>query len=244
MMLVILLWILPLTLGDTRVTCNYSSECLLPCTSKNFDIIHWYKDDKPVHSFYFDGDQLRHQSEEYKGRTSLVPKSDIAKGNVSLLLKNIRVQDEGKYKCYTADDKTNDEKFVSVSVEAPIKSVDISLSNDTISCNTSGVYPRPHVSWSSEPPANESVDTFQETPEHMFNVKSQLKVGVISSSYKYTCSITNRAGTQTATLEEQDLATGDSTSIIVAILVVIGIAIVIGIGIGIFIARRNILGVL
>lgn len=102
---------------DISVSCIYSKECLLPCTSTNLNIIHWYKDSKPVHSFYHDKDQFGHQSEEYKGRTSLFPESEIKKGNVSLLLKNISVEDEGRYRCYAANEKTNEEKFVSVSVE-------------------------------------------------------------------------------------------------------------------------------
>ncbi|CAM4722955.1 unnamed protein product [Leuciscus chuanchicus] len=203
MKLVILLWILPVTLGDIFVTCLYSAECLLPCTSTNLDIIHWYKDIKPVHSFYYNRDQLSHQSEDYKGRTSLLPGSEIKNGNVSLLLKNIRVQDEGRYRCYTANEKTNDEKFVSVSVEAPVKSVDITLKDDTVICYNSGVYPKPQVSWSSEPLANEPLNTFQQTEEKLFMVTSELKVGVISSTYKYTCSITCKGRTKTATLEKQ-----------------------------------------
>lgn len=106
---------------DIDVTCIYSAECLLPCTSTNLDIIHWYKDTKQVHSYYYNKDQLSHQSEDYKGRTSLLPQSEIKNGDVSLLLKNIRVQDEGRYKCYTANEKTNDEKFVFVSVEGERK---------------------------------------------------------------------------------------------------------------------------
>ncbi|KAK7118465.1 hypothetical protein R3I94_022081 [Phoxinus phoxinus] len=202
MKLVIFLWILPVTLGDIFVTCIYSAECLLPCTSTNLDIIHWYKDSKPVHSFYYNQDQLSHQSEDYKGRTSLLPESEIKNGNVSLLLKNIRVQDEGRYRCYTANDKTNDEQFVSVSVEAPVKSVDITLKDDTVTCSTSGVYPQPEVSWSSDPPANEPLNTFPLTEEKLFMVTSELKVGV-TSTYKYSCSITSKGRTKTATLEEQ-----------------------------------------
>lgn len=202
MKLVILLWILPVTFGDIDVTCIYSAECLLPCTSTNLDIIHWYKDTKQVHSYYYNKDQLSHQSEDYKGRTSLLPQSEIKNGDVSLLLKNIRVQDEGRYKCYTANEKTNDEKFVFVSVEAPVKSVDITLKDDTVTCNTSGVYPRPEVSWSSEPLANEPLNSFPQTEEKLFMVRSELKVGVIST-YKYTCSITSKDRTKTATLEKQ-----------------------------------------
>ncbi len=91
---------------------------MLPCTSTHLDIIHWYMDKKAVHSFYHNQDQLDHQHEDYKGRTSLLSESEIKNGNVSLLIRNIRVQDEGRYRCYAADDdKTNDEKYVVVSVE-------------------------------------------------------------------------------------------------------------------------------
>ncbi|XP_056105392.1 HERV-H LTR-associating protein 2 [Rhinichthys klamathensis goyatoka] len=242
MKLVILLWILPVTLGDIHVTCMYSAECLLPCTSTILDIIHWYKDSKPVHSFYYNQDQLGHQSEDYKGRTSLLPQSEIKNGNVSLLLKNIRVQDEGRYRCYTANEKTNDEKFVSVSVEAPVKSVDITLKNDTVTCKTSGVYPKPDVSWSSEPLANESLNTFQETEEKLFMVTSELKVGVIGSTYKYTCSITSKDRTKTATLEEPGLETVEKLtgSVRAGIIAgIVAIAIVIAIAICVVIKKKR-----
>ncbi|XP_048031374.1 uncharacterized protein hhla2b.2 [Megalobrama amblycephala] len=239
MKLVILLWILPVTLGDIYVTCIYSKECLLPCTSTNLDIIHWYKDSKPVHSFYHNKDQLDHQSKDYKGRTSLFTESEIKNGNVSLLLKNISVQDEGRYRCYTANEKTNDEKYVSVSVEAPAKSVDITLKDDTVTCTTSGVYPKPLISWSPDPPAEKLLNTFQQTEEKLFNVTSKLKVEDISNAYKYTCSITTKDITQTATLEKQasgiEGINGITVIVIVAIVIVIGICI----GIGIFVVMKK-----
>lgn len=107
-------------LSDIHVTCLYSEECVLPCQSNLHDIIHWNKQEKTVHSFYHKQDQLGYQSEEYKGRTSLFSQSEINNGNVSLILKQIRIQDEGKYKCYAASDKLNDEKYVAVSVVGKI----------------------------------------------------------------------------------------------------------------------------
>lgn len=102
---------------EIAFTCFYSEECLLPCQSTYYNIIHWYKGQKAVHSFYQGKDQLSYQAGEYKGRTSLLTPSEIKKGNVSLLLKNIQIQDEGKYKCYGASDTLNEENFVLVSVE-------------------------------------------------------------------------------------------------------------------------------
>uniref|UniRef100_A0A8C2EWK4 Uncharacterized protein n=1 Tax=Cyprinus carpio TaxID=7962 RepID=A0A8C2EWK4_CYPCA len=68
-------------LCDTHVTCIYSEECMLPCTSTHLDIIHWYLDKKTVHSFYHSKDQLGHQHKDYKGRTSLLSESEIKNGN-------------------------------------------------------------------------------------------------------------------------------------------------------------------
>uniref|UniRef100_A0A672T0N0 HERV-H LTR-associating 2b, tandem duplicate 2 n=1 Tax=Sinocyclocheilus grahami TaxID=75366 RepID=A0A672T0N0_SINGR len=203
MKLLFLLWILPVILGDTHVTCIYSEECMLPCTSTHLDIIHWYKDKKAVHSFYHNQDQLGHQHEDYKGRTSLFSESEIKNGNISLLIKNISLQDEGRYRCYAADDKTNNEKYVVVSVEAPAKSVDITLKDDTVICTSSGVYPEPEVLWSSDPPAMEPQNTVSRTEDDLFTVTSQLKVDVISDTYTYNCSITTKNTRYTASLKQQ-----------------------------------------
>lgn len=194
---------------DNRVTCVYSEECMLPCKSDYHSIIHWYKDKAPVHSFYRDADQLAHQSEEYKGRTSLLPASEINTGNVSLMLKNIKIQDEGRYKCYTANDKSNHEQFVSVSVEAPVRSLIITLVHETVTCTTSGVYPEPDVLWSSSNPlAKDPLNNFSKTEENLSTVTSIIKVRAINETYKYNCSLINKdTGTirYTAILEQQEL---------------------------------------
>ncbi|XP_050954387.1 HERV-H LTR-associating protein 2 isoform X2 [Labeo rohita] len=204
MKLFFLLWILPVTLGDTHITCIYSEECMLPCTSTHLDIIHWYLDKKAVHSYYNNQDQLGYQHKDYKGRTSLFSQPEIKNGNVSLLIRNISVQDEGRYRCYAADDRTNDEKYVVVAVEAPAKAVDIRLKDDTVICTTNGVYPEPKVLWSSDPPAvQRPLNTFSQTEDHLFTVTSQLKVDVISNTDTYNCSITTKNARYTATLKQQ-----------------------------------------
>lgn len=212
------IWILPLTLsGDAHVTCLYSEECVLPCESNLHDIIHWNKQDKTVHSFYHQKDQLEYQSAEYKGRTSMFSQSEINKGNVSLILKQIRIQDEGRYKCYAASDKLNDEKYVAVSVVAPVKSVDITLKKDTVTCSTSGVYPEPTVLWSSEPAVEEPGNNYSnKTDENLLVVTSELKIGNINDDYTYNCSITNKTDNSrlyTATLKQQEISVTDEVTL-------------------------------
>uniref|UniRef100_A0A4W6BRB5 Ig-like domain-containing protein n=1 Tax=Lates calcarifer TaxID=8187 RepID=A0A4W6BRB5_LATCA len=79
---------------DVEVSCILSESCILPC---NFHpgaetIIHWVQVAENI--------QLRHQNQYFRGRTSLF-KDQISRGNASLQLTGVEVQDQGKYRCYT-----------------------------------------------------------------------------------------------------------------------------------------------
>ncbi len=86
---------------------------------------------------------------------------------------------------------------------APVKSVDITLKDDSVICTSSGVYPDPEVLWSSDPPAMEPPNTVSRTEDHLFTVTSQLKVDVITDTYTYNCSITTKDTRYTASLKQQ-----------------------------------------
>lgn len=107
---------------DAHVTCAFSGQCTLPCSidphSGNEAVIHWYHDnnkESPVHSYYLGENHLGFQDPKYKGRTFL-SLSEIPFGQASLLIKDVRISDEGKYKCYTSTTKGNKETFVNVKV--------------------------------------------------------------------------------------------------------------------------------
>ncbi|KAL6462714.1 hypothetical protein MHYP_G00291360 [Metynnis hypsauchen] len=200
---VTLLWSLALTTGDDTVTCLFSQECVLPCKSDYHKIIHWQKLDSQnpsnVHSFFSGRDQLAHQNETYKERTSLFS-DQVSKGNISLILKRVRTQDKGRYKCYTAIDSANKEAFVSVNVRAPIKSVDIKMTDNGITCKTSEVYPKPIISWTIN---RTSQNTFTQHPEEdsrgLFSLTSTVPAQPVQDSLTYTCSISLEDRTQTYT---------------------------------------------
>uniref|UniRef100_A0A3P9KVE7 Immunoglobulin V-set domain-containing protein n=1 Tax=Oryzias latipes TaxID=8090 RepID=A0A3P9KVE7_ORYLA len=61
------------------------------------------------HSFYENRDQLGQQSQQFKGRTSMF-KDQISEGNASLQLTGVRVQDQGRYECYTSTLKDDAKK--------------------------------------------------------------------------------------------------------------------------------------
>ncbi|XP_017542428.1 V-set domain-containing T-cell activation inhibitor 1 [Pygocentrus nattereri] len=206
---VTLLWSLALTTGDDTVTCLYSQECVLPCKSDYREIIHWQKLERQttvnVHSFYSGTDQLKYQNEAYRGRTSMFS-DQVSKGNMSLILKEVRTQDRGRYKCYTAISSANKEAFVSVKVKAPIKSVDIKMTDDGITCKTSDVYPKPKISWTiNGTPKIISPKDPQEDSRGLFSLTSTLPVQPVQDSLTYTCSISSEDSTQTyiASLTEE-----------------------------------------
>ena len=104
------------------VGCFVGDSCVLPCTFKPGDdpLIHWFQmggeEEIYAHSYYNGNDQLLHQKDRFRGRTSLF-KDQIQRGNASLLLSRVEVQDQGRYKCYTSSINNYNELFIVVTVE-------------------------------------------------------------------------------------------------------------------------------
>uniref|UniRef100_A0A3B3VL43 Ig-like domain-containing protein n=1 Tax=Poecilia latipinna TaxID=48699 RepID=A0A3B3VL43_9TELE len=105
--------------SDTEISCQFGTDCILPCSfnTGNEIVIHWIRKpgDIQVHSFYYNRDQLDRQNQRYKGRTSLDPEQ-FSRGNASLRLKDVGVQDEGRYQCYTSTVNGNKETYIQLKV--------------------------------------------------------------------------------------------------------------------------------
>lgn len=69
-----------------------------------------------VHSYYHGRDQLAYQDQRFKARTSLFL-DQISKGDATLQLSRVEVQDQGRYKCYTSTIAGNHESFININVE-------------------------------------------------------------------------------------------------------------------------------
>lgn len=107
-----------IALPDSNITCVIPDDCILPCSFRPTGtvVIHWYKQQIPVHSYYYNKDQFGLQNRHFSGRTCLF-NSHIPQGNASLLLRRVKVQDKGRYKCYTSTRKGNQEIFVNLEVK-------------------------------------------------------------------------------------------------------------------------------
>uniref|UniRef100_A0AAZ3S214 Ig-like domain-containing protein n=1 Tax=Oncorhynchus tshawytscha TaxID=74940 RepID=A0AAZ3S214_ONCTS len=206
---------------DVHVTCVFSEDCVLPCSflPGSEEVIHWMKpedNDLSVHSYYYSTDQLKQQSQRFRGRTALF-NDQIPKGNASLLLRGITLQDQGRYKCYTSTIKGNKESFINIAVEAPVHLVDIQLSDDIITCSSTGIYPEPKLTWSTDPPSDLSFDpgTIQNSTsikvddQGLYDITSTKQ---FSRNQTNICTVTSGTIDRTATLKQQAPVQGSPSS--------------------------------
>uniref|UniRef100_A0A3Q1EQW8 Ig-like domain-containing protein n=1 Tax=Acanthochromis polyacanthus TaxID=80966 RepID=A0A3Q1EQW8_9TELE len=114
-----LTWSLP-DVADTEVSCVFMERCILPCSFQGSTEvhIHWFRltDIHFVHLYKNNQDQLKHQHKSFRNRTSLF-KDQISRGNASLQLTGVKVQDEGTYECFISTISESKGSFVNLKVE-------------------------------------------------------------------------------------------------------------------------------
>uniref|UniRef100_A0A3B3V4T2 Ig-like domain-containing protein n=1 Tax=Poecilia latipinna TaxID=48699 RepID=A0A3B3V4T2_9TELE len=184
-----------------EVSCVFRQSCLLPCQIQlgSDPLIHWYQvsaGDLLVHSYYHNKDQLGKQNQNFKNRTSLIL-DQISTGNASLLLKEVKIQDEGRYKCYTSTSTGYKESFINLQTEGRTDS--------------EGIYPQPELTWSTEPPSNTTLNEttrIQKTEDQLYNISSSL-TGPDGPDLTYSCSIRTRRNQKTETFIKPGEKTGE-----------------------------------
>ncbi|KAI5092854.1 k23 [Silurus meridionalis] len=147
-------------------------------------LVHLYKDHEDIYG---------KQAQPYRGRTSLF-KEELQKGNASLKLSDLRVSDEGEYKCLIEDKTWYDDFTLYVTVEAQGSQPVIMMENYDNSggihlvCESRGWNPEPEILW-----MNREGDTLpaEDTQIHRdtegFNVKHSITVYDYSDSNRFYC---------------------------------------------------------
>ncbi|XP_047669568.1 butyrophilin subfamily 1 member A1-like isoform X9 [Tachysurus fulvidraco] len=177
-------------------------DLVLPCfikpnTSAVDMTVEWFKldvKDSLVHLYRDHKDRNEDQSQSYRGRTSLY-KEELQKGNTSLKLSDLRVSDEGEYKCLVQDKSLYDDITVKVIVEViqgshPVimmESYDNSGGINLV-CESRGWNPEPDVLWlDREGVTLTAEDTQIHRDTEGFNVKSRISVYDYSDSNRFYC---------------------------------------------------------
>uniref|UniRef100_A0AAZ1X610 Ig-like domain-containing protein n=1 Tax=Oreochromis aureus TaxID=47969 RepID=A0AAZ1X610_OREAU len=237
--LVLLTFKWTLTGGDTDVSCIFMETCMLPCSSEGGSdvIIHWNQlsaGNLFVHSFYDGSDQLAVQNQRFRGRTSLFS-DQVSSGNASLLLTGVKVQDEGRYKCYTSTENGVKESFVNLKMDAPVHEVDIQREGNTLTCCSEGIYPEPELTWSTSPPSNVNSKCntrMQETEQHLYNINSSVTPSDSETDLTFSCTVSTRRSTRSVTWPSTSLPKpGNSGAIlggVIAAIVITGVVAAVG----------------
>ncbi|KAG7487328.1 hypothetical protein MATL_G00022080 [Megalops atlanticus] len=214
-----LVWIIAVVqckIPDARVTCLFSEDCLLPCAFKpsGEELIRWSRQEVPVHGFQQGADLLDQQDPHFQGRTALFPEQ-VAHGNASLLLRLCNTQDRGRYRCHIHTAQGDQDAFVIVKVEAPVRSLTLEMSRlsgyKEVRCSSRDIYPAPHVWWSTDPPAPPDAlkPTTRKMPEKngLYSVESKLRRLGGLSDYTYFCTVNSSYDTQSwrASLREREM---------------------------------------
>lgn len=174
---------------DAEVSCVYLESCVLPCDFEPGPdpIINWWKTlgDILIYSVY--NDKLQHQDEEYKLRSS-VSVEELTTGNASLLLKHVKVQDEGKYVCSANTGHSSKTIFVSLKVYVNKIDANVKAGSELI-VTSEGIYPKPEVMWYFVPPyaATEGKTVFFSRDDQLFDVYSS--VSRPSQDKAYICTV-------------------------------------------------------
>uniref|UniRef100_A0A8C3B1M6 Ig-like domain-containing protein n=1 Tax=Cyclopterus lumpus TaxID=8103 RepID=A0A8C3B1M6_CYCLU len=186
------------------VDCVLGGSCILPCSFPPGGevVLYWIQvaTGNTIHYFYNNQDQV----ELFRSRTSLF-NDEISRGNASLLLKGVKVQDEGKYECYISQDKTVHFQsylnfFEFLFFAAPVRKVDIRQLENRITCSSEGIYPEPALTWTTKPPFNETLQnqtTVPQTEQQLYSISSFLVAS--APGLDYSCTVSTRVSQRRAT---------------------------------------------
>uniref|UniRef100_A0A8C9RCA0 CD276 molecule n=1 Tax=Scleropages formosus TaxID=113540 RepID=A0A8C9RCA0_SCLFO len=155
---------------------------------------------RSVHSFWEGRDQLTEQAEGFVNRTSLFP-TQLHSGNASLLLRDVRIADDGAFTCFVRV-KTYSSAALVLQVAAPYTKPHVTVSPDSnlrpgdevfLTCVAYGGFPQAQVLWQDGGGRNltDNVTTSQVANEEgLFSVLSILMVEAEPNS-TYSCRLRN-----------------------------------------------------
>uniref|UniRef100_A0A8C6SLW4 Ig-like domain-containing protein n=1 Tax=Neogobius melanostomus TaxID=47308 RepID=A0A8C6SLW4_9GOBI len=186
---------------DEEILCVYNESCVLPCRfTPGSDLeIQWTQTDRSltVHRFYQGQNQDWHQYQKYRGRTSLF-EEEMNRGNASLLLRDVTVEDQGRYLCLANGQVT----YVNMKVFAPVSQVQVYSISGDLYCQADNIYPEPSLKWTkNSDPTTEPQTAVYRRETGLYSVYSSVRLPP-DPPYEYICTVGTVYSTNSTTYEE------------------------------------------
>uniref|UniRef100_A0A8C4T0U0 Butyrophilin subfamily 1 member A1-like n=2 Tax=Erpetoichthys calabaricus TaxID=27687 RepID=A0A8C4T0U0_ERPCA len=177
--------------SSPTVAGHLNGDVILPCalSPKSSAVgleIRWVRKGllEPVHLYINGNDNFQLQNKDYQGRTQLFSE-ELKNGNVSLLLKNIRLSDAANYTCSVLRTKWFGESSLELKVLATGRTPRITFDGRQgngigLTCMSSGWHPKPQVLWLSNVGTDltsRSETKFEKDKDRLYSVRSNFEIG-------------------------------------------------------------------
>lgn len=180
---------------DVHVTCLFAEDCLLPCsfpTGHDPVTVQWYQQDKLILSL-----AMQNKSQPANSGRMYVDQQQLIQGNASLHLSLCGIKDRGRYLCKVNSSMGDQESYVIMKVEAPLKTVTMEIdTSKEILCLSKDIFPAPRLQWSTLPPSAilKSKTSMTANSEGLYSIQSKLKM--LANNPTYICMVNSTYGTQ------------------------------------------------
>ncbi|XP_039598928.1 ICOS ligand-like [Polypterus senegalus] len=221
--------------ADECLTASIGKTVQIPCFVKtneslkaeNISVEWTTSEGLIIHSFVTGKDDLTNQDSRFKGRTQLFS-SGVSRGDLSLSLLNVSVDDEGTFKCSYYDSSIGDDNSRDLSkhclqvadhYSVPIvygPPAGLNKSEVNFTCKSMGGHPEPKVRWSVNNKPLEDSRRVTTTPSRdsrgRYNVTSVLTVNV-TRDVSVTCTVENERLREQRTSAEIQYRINDHESV-------------------------------
>ncbi|XP_067829739.1 CD276 antigen isoform X2 [Heptranchias perlo] len=200
---------LEIQVPEVPVVAIFGEDVILNCsftTDTNFSLFdlsviwHLTETRKVVHSYSHQQDLQADQADSFANRTELFLE-ELGKGNASLLLRHVKIEDEGSFTCFVRiKDHMNAPIMLQLAASYSKPNLHLEPNKNlkpgdkvVITCHSSGGYPQATVQWHDGKGSNitENVTTSQVANEEgLFDVSSMIRV-MLEPNSTYSCMVRN-----------------------------------------------------
>lgn len=180
--------------SNTAPVANLGGDQLLSCylrtQSASQVSVTWTKKDLKgnVYQYKNGAAALKEQSSQFRGRTQLFPDA-LLTGNASLLLRSVRMSDEGRYTCTISSSESGGTVNLHLWTAA-FTAPTFTYTNNILAANADRWFPKPNVTWLDlDEDVLDGDTSFSKSPSGIYGVLSTLSP--VNASGIYTCRIEN-----------------------------------------------------